>query len=61
MTGTVQLEWQDAETSQPVDQSVGNLKASQDFHVSASQSSVIFFPTCYPCTFYETPFVPGDC
>ena len=53
MNGTVQLEWLDAETSQPVDQLVGNLKGSQTFTVNTSQSTVVFFPAIIPPHFSQ--------
>jgi hypothetical protein len=51
MSGTIQLEWLDAETSQPVNQAVGNLKGSQLFTVNAAQSAVVFFPAVIPANF----------
>ena len=53
MTGTIQLEWLDATTNQPVDQAVGNLNSSQLFTVNASQSSIVFFPAVIPAQFNQ--------
>ncbi|HEY4966282.1 MAG TPA: alpha-2-macroglobulin family protein, partial [Puia sp.] len=51
MNGTVKLEWMDAETNQPVDQLLGNIKGSRPFIVNASQSTVVFFPAVIPAHF----------
>ena len=53
MTGTVQLEWQDAMTNQPVDQALGNLNISQPFTVNASQSGIVYFPVVIPDRFNQ--------
>ncbi len=53
MNGTVQLEWLNAETNQPLDQLLGNRKGSQTFTVIASQSTVVFFPAVIPAQFTQ--------
>ncbi len=53
MTGTLQLEWLNAENNQSADLTVGNLKSTQPFSVSTSQSGVIFFPTIIPAHFTQ--------
>jgi hypothetical protein len=53
MSGTVQLQWFDAGSNQPLDREMGNLKTSQPFTVNASQSIVIFFPVVTPAHFTQ--------
>jgi len=53
MTGTVQLEWIDANNNQNTDQALGNIKNSQTFSANASQSAVVFFPAVIPSHFTQ--------
>ncbi len=53
MKGTIELEWLDANTNQPVNEAMGNAKISQPFIVPALQSGVVFFPAILPAHFTQ--------
>jgi 5-hydroxyisourate hydrolase-like protein (transthyretin family) len=53
LSGSVQLEWQDAGNNLKVDSNLGNINPNQPFNISASQSGVVFFPVIIPAHFSE--------
>jgi uncharacterized protein YfaS (alpha-2-macroglobulin family) len=51
MSGTIRLEWLDADNNVNVDTALGNFTSVKPFTVSASQSGIVFFPALVPAHF----------